>query len=308
MKFFIGMEVLDIAQLIKLRDYISRYEWNPYHYPSQYIKLKKDNWNKLYNIWNNQNDEKLLETTDLKEISTFAKLKSFIKQDGSEEEVQTEHTLPESEIELKHYFLDNLFPLQLKWATSTVKDVSYFDSKYHNDQTLKFFLQRFPDIYFLMYNPIFNIKQAPVDGEIVLISPIGIEIISMLESDEGTRYLAGDERTWIKDSVYKETNIMSPLIGLKRTEHIIKSILSAEELTYPIQKIILSRKNNIVFSSEPYNTSIIGKYQFEEWFAKKRKLKSTLKSQQIKVIESLLKYCLTTATKRPEWEKDTGVF
>lgn len=159
-----------------------------------------------------------------------------------------------------------------------------------------------------MYNPIFNIKQAPIDGEIILISPRGIEIISILENSEKVRYLAGDDKTWVQDTIDKETAIMSPLIGLKRSEHIIKSILNTEELAFPIHKTILSRTNNIVFSSEPYNTSVIGKFQFEEWFTEKRKLKSTLKRQQLKVTELLLKYCLTTATKRPEWNEDTNTF
>jgi len=40
-----------MAQLIKLYDYIWRYEWNMYRYPSQYIRLKKDKWKDLHNDW-----------------------------------------------------------------------------------------------------------------------------------------------------------------------------------------------------------------------------------------------------------------
>lgn len=302
------MEVFFIAQLIKLRDYVSRYEWNPYHYPSHYIKIKKENWNKLYELWMNENKEQESELTDGHIASTFQKLKSLITSNQDDKEVQDNELLPESELELKHYFLDRLFPFQLKWATSTVTEVSFIDQKYHADDILKFFLQRFPDIYFVMYYPIFNIKQAPIDAEIILISPIGIDIIYLLENNEEVRYLAGDERTWMMDTLNQETTIMSPLISLKRTEHIIKSILNARSLSFPIHKTVLSQKNNIVFSSEPYNTSIVGKFQFETWFNKKRQLRSTLKNQQLKVIEALLSYCLTTATKRPEWEEETGFF
>ena len=43
-----------MAQLVKLFDYISRYESNPFHYPSQYIRLKNENWKKLQLQWENE--------------------------------------------------------------------------------------------------------------------------------------------------------------------------------------------------------------------------------------------------------------
>lgn len=303
---------MEIAQLIKIRDCISRYEWNPYHYPMQYIKLKNNNWKKLHQTWLNERRKEATEGAIAhSEESALDKIKKIIKQTGyyrNDEVVENENSLPKDKEALKHLFLDNLFQLQLQWATSTVKDVSYLDSKHRNDSNLKFFLQRFPDIYFVMYKPVFSIKHAPIDGEIVLISPVGIDVISILESDISARYLAGDERTWVRDMGDSEVTITSPLIGLKRTEHIIKSILNSEGLSLPIHKVILSKTNNIVFSSEPYNTSIVGKFQFEEWFSKKRKLTSTLKSEQLKIMEALLRYSLTNASGRPEWVDYNGGF
>lgn len=37
-----------MAQLVKLYDYISRYETNPFHYPSRFIQLKQDNWQQFF--------------------------------------------------------------------------------------------------------------------------------------------------------------------------------------------------------------------------------------------------------------------
>src|SRR5699024_7869393 len=110
-------------------------------------------------------------SSDLEEQSTFDKFKSIFKKNKASTEViqeQEEQILPETELQLRHYFLDKLFPFQLKWATSTVSDVSFVYQQYERDETLKFFLQRLPDIYLLMYYPIFNIKKAPVDAEIIL--------------------------------------------------------------------------------------------------------------------------------------------
>lgn len=273
-----------MAQLIKLKDYISRYEWNAYRYPSQYIRLKQENWEKLYQLWNSR--------------------ETMIDNDSE----NPKDLLPTTEAALKQHFLDNLLSFQLRWATSTVADVSFTDKDYQHDVVLKYFLQRFPDIYFLMYYPIFNIKNASVDGEIILISPFGIEIIYLLEDNEEVTIMAGDDRTWLSSRGNIEKSIISPLISLKRTEHIIRRILNTEQIDFPIQKIVLSRTNNIVFTSEPYQTKIIGKYQYEKWFSEKRRLNSSLKAEQLKVVEALLKYCLTTSIKRPEWEEDDRIF
>lgn len=273
-----------MAQLIKLKDYVSRYEWNAFRYPSRYIRLKQDNWDGLYDIWRNS-----------------AHKDNVDKQ--SRPILMDSELLPESEIELRQYFLDMLFPLQLKWATSTVTDVSFIDKKHHYDDTLKYFLQRFPDIYLMMYYPIFNINKTTIDGEIILISPIGIEIIYLMEDSPQATILAGDDRTWMIERGITESKVISPLIALKRTEHIIKRILNTEKIDFAINKLVISRTNNIVFSSEPYNTKIIGKFQFEKWFTEKRQLRSSLKGLQLKAVEALLKHCLTTSIKRPEWEE-----
>lgn len=36
-----------MAQIIKIQDYISRYEQDPHHYINQFIRLKKQRWDEL---------------------------------------------------------------------------------------------------------------------------------------------------------------------------------------------------------------------------------------------------------------------
>ncbi|MUK86792.1 NERD domain-containing protein [Ornithinibacillus sp. L9] len=299
-----------MAQLIKLQNYISRYEWNIYRYPSQYIRLKQENWNKLYYIWSNQENQQHVDDEEEK-VTRFSKWKSFMKRSQesepeSEDPVQQE--LPHTETELKYYFLDKIYPFQLKWATSTISNVSFMDQKYYKDATLQYFLQRFPDTYLVMYYPIFNIKNAPVDGEIVLISPVGIEIIYLLEDDRNTVYTVKDERTWTKRHERSESKFLSPLIALKRSEKIINSILSKYDISFSVTKTVLSRTNRIDFVSEPYNTNIIDKFSYEKWFETKRTLVSPLKNQQLKAAEQLLNHCQSSSVKRPEWEEDDQSF
>ncbi|WP_106496858.1 hypothetical protein [Lentibacillus sp. Marseille-P4043] len=300
-----------MAQLIKFEDYVSRYGWNVFRYPSQYIRLKQENWNKLNGLWNEQNeqyetlDEDRQDINSTNHTSTFSKWKAFFKRGVVEEEPVQEEVLPKTKHELKQYFLDKLYPIQLKWASSTVTELSFMAKAYYYDATLKYFLQRFPDTYLLMYYPTFRLKNAPIDGEVIFISPIGIEIIYLLEETKADLIMATDERTWIAEMNHVQSKILSPILALKRTEQIIKSILSKYDIQFPVKKVVLSRTNHIIGESESYHTNIIGKQGYEKWFEEKRKLKSPLKSRQLKAADALLKHCQTTSVKRPEWEEET---
>lgn len=302
-----------MAQLIKLNDYISRYECDIYRYPTQFMRIKQEHWKKLYAMWSHQHEELWLEEIEEAQSdepkSFFSKLKARLVRDGgSEDRIENQITfdqiLPATEEELKRYFLDKLYPFQLKWATSTVSHVSFIDPAYEHDSNLKFFLQRFPDIYLIMYEPIFQIKKAVVDGAIMMISPIGIEILTLLEAGPDDVIIADGDRTWMIQNETYEEKIINPLIELKRTEQIVKNILSLEGVDFPIHKSIISRTNPIVYSEEPYRTNLIGRNRFDEWFNQKRQLSAPLKNVQLKAAELLLKHCATIAVKRPEWDDD----
>ncbi|WP_368655220.1 NERD domain-containing protein [Ornithinibacillus sp. 4-3] len=269
-----------LAQLIKILDCISRYEWNVYRYPSQFIRLKQDHWNKL----------------------------NRLRQEQQHDDQSIYSTLLQTEDKVKRYFLDKLFPIQMKWATSTVAEVSFLNREYYLDKKLRYLLQRFPDIYLVMYYPIFSIKKAIIDGPIIMISPIGIELITFVDRDPNQVIYASEERMWLVESLEEQDTMLNPLIELRRAEHIIKSILQANDLNFPIQKTVLSQNNNIVFHNNPYQTRLIGKLQYDKWFQEKRRLSSSLKNIQLRVAEALLKRCVTTAIRRPEWEEDEDPF
>lgn len=286
-----------MAQLIKLQDYVSRYEWNPFHYPTQFIRLKRQNWNKLRDIWEEELDMS-------SEADESEKKWGFFNENNDPYTEMNDLRFLQTEDELIKYYLDRLFPFQMKWATSTVSQLSYTDQKYYTDDTLKYFLQRFPDIYLVMYYPIFNVQKAPVDGEVILISPVGIDLIKLIERPSDVTIMATDERSWTFESTHEINKELSPLFALKRNENIIKSILNKYNINLPIHKTVLSRTNNVVYVTEPYNTSFVGKLNYENWFIKKRQLSAPLKSEQLKAMEALLLHCQTTSIKRPEWEED----
>src|SRR5699024_12530340 len=120
---------------------------------------------------------------------------------------------------------NRLDPIQLKCFTSTDSHILFTKVSLSVKETLKYFLQRFTDIYFLMYHPVFNIKKVPIYAEIILISPFDIEIISFIHEHAEATILATNDRKWTVESETNQKSILSPVISLKRTDQIIKSIL-----------------------------------------------------------------------------------
>jgi len=288
---------------------VSRYEWDSYRYPTQFIRSKKDSWTKLYRTWDKEKREKhddtLAEASFEEKRHFFSKIKTLIqRKEEAEEPEEEEDTLPESEPALKQYFLDKLFHFQLTWATSTINQISFMDKRFNTDSLLKYLLQRLPDTYFIMYFPIFSIRKAPMDAEIILISPIGIEIIRFAEEQPDSVFMAGSGRSWSVKRENQFTTILSPLISLKRTEKLVNSILNKNDVQFPVQKTILSRTNQIVFTEEPYKTRIIDELVYNQWFQQKRTLTSPLKKTQLQAAEALLKQCETISVRRPEWKEE----
>lgn len=299
-----------MAQLIKLRDYISRYETNPFHYPTQFIRLKQENWRKLVEVWEDENEAQARAKEEAAYMEYEKAKRRFrwnpFKQARHrvEDPILFKRNLPQSKDRLRKYFLNQLFPFQLKWATSTLTQVSYTERDHFFDQDLKFLLQHFPDIYLVMYRPIFNIKKAPVDVEIIIISPVEIEIMTILDARHGETVAVSDERTWHVEGANHEERMISPVIGLRRTEHIVDSILQSYGLSYNIRKTVLSRDAHFLYLHEPYNVSLIGPDRYQQWYEHKRSLSGSLKGTQLKVMEALLAHSLSHSVRRPEWERD----
>ncbi|WP_345243373.1 nuclease-related domain-containing protein [Pontibacillus salipaludis] len=275
-----------MAQLIKLQDYVSRYSVDPYRYPGQFIRLKQGNWKKLKSLWDRR--------FELEETEYHEALSSFIY-NGS---------VPTNEQEVKQYFLDGLLPFQLKWASRSLTEMSFLDKGYEEDETLRYFLQRFPDTFLLLYEPIFLIKKAPIETDSIIIHPQGIYCVKLINEAESTTLIPGDERSWYKEESNVRTRFLSPLLSLKRTSRIVQSILKAHSIDYPVKQLVLSPGNKIEFNLEPYQTEYVGVDEYEEWFERMRSFKSPLKYHQMKVMASLLHYTQFTSVKRTEWNQE----
>ncbi|CDQ18345.1 Nuclease-related domain-containing protein [Halobacillus karajensis] len=300
-----------MAQLIKLKDYISRYEVDIYQYPSQYIKLKNDHWKKAkinYEQGWIKEEMEQYSLSSVKKEENRKGWKNFFKKKQLEDVEQEETGLaavPSSIEELKHDYLDGLIPFQLKWATTTLQEKSFASPFYKENTDLKYFLQRFPDTYLLMFSPIAQIKKAEVEIDHLLITPTGVDIISCVNHLNGGVIYPKDEMNWsIKEKGGHLHKIRNPQHSLRRTESFVKSVLNKYQLDFPCRKIILAKGLYFGSGNEPYQTDWIGKERYVDWFRKKRNMKAPLKHEQLKVAGALLKHCRTISVKRPEWDFD----
>ncbi|GAA0455788.1 nuclease-related domain-containing protein [Alkalibacillus silvisoli] len=293
-----------MAQLIKLQDYISRYETDIYRYPTQFLRLKKENYEAIHAKWLQEQENQLEPSIDEEPDSPGRWKRWFKKRHESNEEIQGS-TLPETEEELKYQFLEKIYHFQLKWASSTLQEVSFLDPHYELDERLKYFLKRFPDTYLILYQPIFRLKQALFEIETIMITPTSIICLNWLNDDEDdtTTYEPIDQRKWLKRVNGEKSTIVNPNLALKRSEGALRNILNYKEINYPIKKLVLSMNGTINHHHTPYQTEYIDIKNYESWFNENRQTKTPLKHQQLKVANALLQHTQITSISRPEWEE-----
>lgn len=317
-----------MGQLIKLQDYTSRYELNIFHYPTRFVTLKKQQWEKLQHNWENPNDEILLsqtaELTIEEKPHLLNKIKTLFNRRNASETTQKEIGIlaaeeppemdhfsakvyhAETVEELKQHFLNQLFDFQLKWATSTLTEKSIMNKRFFFDEHLRYFLQRFPDTYLLLYRPILLLKKASIEVESILISPTEVWCITFLEDHDSAVFIGSNQKFWDVRTKHNVKKIVNPLIAANRTETIVKKIFQLHDIDLPIHKVILSRNGYLDYPLPPYDATLIDKRNYEEWFASLRRLRSPLKSIQLKGAKALLDYTQTTSIRRLEWEESDG--
>jgi hypothetical protein len=317
-----------MGQLIKLQDYISRYEMDIFTYPSRFVRLKKQQWERTLINWENEGRDSSNLTfyqpvsgweEETERPALLKKLTDFFKHNHKSDEneilenpiMNEEDSLdftasfsfkPESVEELKRQFLDQLYRFQLKWASSTITERSPIHSKYYFEENLKFFLQRFPDTYLVLYKPVFLLKKATLEAEIILLTPTDAWCITFIEAEDSAVFIGSNDRFWVKRTDAEEKKVLNPLLTLNRTEKIVRNIFNMHEIEFPIHKLLISRNGYIDYPSAPFGVEFAEARNFNVWFQSMRTLKSPLKHIQLKAAKVLLQYCHTRSRRRPEWE------
>mgnify|MGYP003461862866 CR=1 FL=1 len=323
-----------MAQLIKLQDYISRYQVDLTRYPTQFIRLKKGQWERVKKEWEQGGDIPTWEHIEEEQqiTSRFTIFKKFFPKRFQKEELKSEDIekvdttneltgdayIPDDEIalhfeanilyqpktlqELKKMYLDQFFHFQMKWASSTLREKSYIDPKYMRDSLLRTLLQSLPDNYLLLYYPIIKLKNAPVELDVIIITPTECYCITVVENEDQAVYIGSGDRFWMKKVGTENKKVLNPMIQLDRMETILKQIFSTAQVSIPIRKILLSRNGYIDYPGSVYNVQFVDKRKFTEWMGSIRKSYSPMKHMQIRAAQAILDYAQTTSFNRDIWK------
>lgn len=315
-----------MAQLIKLQDYISRYQIDLTRYPTQYVRLKRTQWEKVKQQWLSGEEPVIWE--HIEEEEEQPKRFSFItkwfhkKRMAEEENIESEEVSheameegevdeasalyfeprfihqPESLEDLKRMFLDQFFHFQIKWASSTLLQKSIVNPRFFSDSFLRTVLQRLPDNYLVFYYPVIKIKKAPVELDVIILTPLDCLCITLIEQENDAVYIEDGERFWTKKIGKRKEKVLNPLIQLNRMETIVSQLFKAHDVKFPIQKILLSRNGYFDYSMSHFNVHLVDKRKFPEWLEELKHSPSPIKKVQIDAAQAILRNVETNAFSR----------
>ncbi|ACA41679.1 nuclease-related domain-containing protein [Lysinibacillus sp. fkY74-1] len=326
-----------MAQLVKIQDYISRYQIDLARYPTQFVRLKKSQWDRIkrqwelgedISEWQHIDNETEADTLEEKERFSFIK-KIFTGRQKETEDVEdieisnelisSEDTIPEEETtltfepkivyapqsihELKRMFIDQFFHFQMKWASSTLREKSYVDPRFMRDSLLRTLLQTLPDNFLLFYYPILQIRKAPIELDVVLMSPTECICITVLEAENQAVYVGGSDRFWMKKVGTKDLKVLNPTINLARMESVLSQLFKEENIDMPIRKVVLTRNGYFDYPGSPYGVRFVDRRNYGEWMEHLRKVSSPMKHMQIRAAQTILNTVQTTSFNRDIWQQ-----
>ncbi|TMW71779.1 hypothetical protein [Alteribacter natronophilus] len=313
-----------MAQLVKLADYISRYETDLHRYSSRYPRLKTERWERLKHNWETERKKPLIR--DYEEIVTsswgmeagsvwkrmvkqvpFLRRKNVTKEetDGGRD---VSFNRPVSSLDsLARSFREELYQFQLSWASSTISETSAISSRFEQDTLLARMVKDLPDTYFILYSPVFRVRQAEVELGVIIITPVEIWLLQPLDGDEHTIYSPLNERFWNRQSRSGTEKIIHPGTALKRMASVVKEILQEQGHPAKLKPALVAKNSFIDIPDNNRIYRIIDKRSFPGWFEQMRKNHSPIKSDQLKVTNTLLDYCVTYAAERSGLSGESAV-
>jgi len=329
-----------MAQLVKLQDYISRYQIDLARYPTQFVRLKKNQWERVKRQWELGEDitewqhaDSVAEQDPFEEKERFSLLKKLFAGRHKEEKedieqleisnelVSDEDSIPEEETtltfepkivyapqsihELKRMFIDQFFHFQMKWASSTLREKSYVDPRFMRDSLLRNLLQQLPDNYLLFYYPILQIRKAPIELDVVLMSPTECICITVLEAENQAVYVGGSDRFWIKKVGTKDSKVLNPTINLSRMESVLTQLFKQDNIDMPIRKVVLTRNGYFDYPGSPYGIQFMDYRNYGGWMEYLKKVSSPMKHMQIRAAQTILNNVQTTSFNRDIWQQSS---
>jgi hypothetical protein len=292
-----------------------------YRYQSQFLRLKKQQWQMIKLAYENNEFQQFVrphsEAMDgaegKAEKKFLGKVRNILRKKeeivscdlnipAAEQQADTMefifHSIPQSLDDLKAKFMNHIFQFQMKWATSTIREKSYADVSFYENERLLELLQKLPDQHLIMYNPVFKIKNTSIGLDPILISPGEIVCIHYLEGGQHDVIEGSSERFWTVNPGGHEKKQLSPLISLNRTGTIVKQLLRESKIDLEVKKVLMYKSGFIEFPQAPYDLTLVDKRNFSGWFQIYRNSTTPIKHDQLKAAEILLSQCLIDSFRR----------
>ncbi|QKS72108.1 hypothetical protein FLK61_36215 [Paenalkalicoccus suaedae] len=297
-----------MAQLLKLSDYVSRYEIDMYRYPSRYVRLKKERWTRLKQDFDAT--RKGLDSLPLyhqyeEEDSLFKKAINRFRKKKTEDNIPlpTNENLRHKTLdELKLSFKEELFQFQLNWASSTVSEISPIKRAYEFDTLLQFLVKELPDTFFIMYEPVLYARKAPVEMDILIISPTDIWLLVPLKGSKDAIFTIESDRYWTKQENGVVEKFLHPSIRLKRMRTVLEQILEDVDHTLTIRQGIIAKDSFIDLPQASQRVQLIDKRTIQRFRQTLLKNQSPIKNAQLKVSDKLLMHSMTVSQSRLQEE------
>ncbi|SDH64708.1 hypothetical protein SAMN05192534_108135 [Alteribacillus persepolensis] len=310
-----------MAHLIKLEDCTSRYEHDIQRYASQFTRLKRERWQQMKRDWKTAKEGGAVSGTEqnwLDEAETnfsmtvvWKRLKELFKrQNGNEsqlwntEGIESVYYKHKTFEEIKDMFYDDLFRAQLRWASSSFTHESFFRPQYKYDRTLRCLLRTLPDNYMVLYYPVFMAGKAPIEADVIVISPTEVYVITLLHGQSTSVFETTSSRFWYEYVHGERKKRISPMLALSRMNSIAHNILQGQDTLGRINEVVIAPLAMIDHKAQGTRVKMVDTRNITQWFDTMKKHPSPIKRIQLITAKRFLDYTRTTAFDRLNMEDE----
>lgn len=275
-----------MAQLLKLEDYVSRYQEDLFFYINRFKKLKQRRWIHLKKEW-----EWLHSRSQDKHDNVTTDDEFLVYLENEKENPLTKVTTME---EFVDYYKSYIYRSQLNWASSTMYERSTVSSYYRSNNLLKGLLTNLPDTYLIFYEPVIHVKRATSQLEIIIVTPLDIKVIKHLEGEKGSVFNGVSKYAWQEVMSHRTQRRVNPILSLNRTETYIRGLMKRKQIDLPIESIIYVPESYVEFVDTPPHVKVIDKRVSYAWYEKLNSQISPYKHTQFQAAKALLNQSLTS--------------
>lgn len=259
-----------MAQLIKIRQCVSRYQIDLSGYAGRFVWLK---------------NRRLAEWKEKRGLGG-----SGWRFPGAKD--------TEFHADTEKQFYEWLFEEQLDWATRTAGERSLCPDEIRGQNWLKKILRAVNDVSFVLYCPVLLSKSAAVQLDSILITNDTIWCIKPLAGEEGSVFQEMSARKWREIMTGSTREWLNPLISLRRTEKIIASMMKNLGIKMNTAGAVFAPASYIEFVHETPGIRYVDLRREREWYENLSEHSLMLKKEQIMAAEALLAHSETDAGSR----------